>query len=190
MNKGLRSFLYAELTEAEVDGAASYGAPEKLAGAIEAKVTYDTNDAKVYVDDTLGETDSSITGGTIDLTIDDDDMTVFGPLLGMDEITTGEGVTAIKGYVTKVSDSPKNVGFGYIVMKQVKGQTKYVVRFFYKVKFKPFSSDAKTRGESTEFITPTVQGTFASLQNERSVYVSAPIDTAEEAVAHLKALFA
>lgn len=186
MNKGLRSFLYAELTEAEVDGTASYGEAKKLAGAIEAKVTYDTNDAKVYVDDTLGETDSSITGGTIDLTIDDDDMTIFGPLLGMEKITTGE----VEGYVTKVSDSPKNVGFGYIVMKQVKGQTKYVVRFFYKVKFKPFSSDAKTRGESTEFITPTVQGTFSSLQNERSVYVSAPLDTAEEAVTHLKAMFA
>ena len=40
------------------------------------------------------------------------------------------------------------------------GVRKYKVEFFPKVKFKPFIADSKTKGDSLEFTTPSVEGTI------------------------------
>lgn len=73
---GLKAFLHGELKDGK------YKAPSKLAGAIEFKENLNSNDAKLYADDVLQDSDSSVTGGDITLGIDDDDPAIFGPLLG------------------------------------------------------------------------------------------------------------
>ena len=49
---GLKSFLHGELKDGK------YTAPSKLAGAIEFKEHLNSNDAKLYADDVLQDSDS------------------------------------------------------------------------------------------------------------------------------------
>lgn len=152
---GLKSFKYAKLN----DDGKTYGTVKTLAGAIECKVTLDLSEATLYADDTLKEQVSLFKSGTLTAGIDDDDDTVFAELLGktVDEET---------GIVTSnVSDTPIYVGFGHIISKLVGGVRKYKVEFFPKMKFKPFIADSKTKGDSLEFTTPSVEATIFENDN-------------------------
>ena len=152
---GLKNFKYAKLNE---DGK-TYGEIKTLAGAIEGKVTLDLSEASLYADDTLKEQVSLFKSGTLTAGIDDDDDSIFAELLGktVDEQT---------GVVTSnTEDTPIYVGFGHIVSKIVNGEKKYKVEFFRKVKFKPFIPDSKTKGDSLEFTTPSVEATIFENDN-------------------------
>ena len=82
-NTGLSTFMHAKRDEKTGE----YAAPGKMAGAIEFKETLDRNDAKLYADNKRTK-DTSVTGGKLALTVDDDDETVFsdsGCYAGRDE---------------------------------------------------------------------------------------------------------
>ena len=152
---GLKNFKYAKLN---LDGQ-TYGTVKTLAGAIECKVTLDLTEASLYADDALKEQVSLFKSGTLTAGIDDDNDSVFAELLGktVDEQT---------GVVTSnTEDLPIYVGFGHIVSKIVNGEKKYKVKFFPKVKFKPFIPDSKTKGDSLEFTTPSVEATIFENDN-------------------------
>ena len=152
---GLKNFKYAKLNE---DGK-TYGEIKTLAGAIECKVTLNLSEASLYADDALKEQVSLFKSGTLTAGIDDDDDSVFAELLGktVDEQT---GVVA-----SNTEDLPIYVGFGHIVSKIISGVKKYKVKFFPKVKFKPFIPDSKTKGDSLEFTTPSVEATIFENDN-------------------------
>lgn len=155
---GLKSFLFGELDEETM----TYAEPSKLAGAIEFKESLTTNDAKLYADDVLQESDTSVSGGTVTLGIDDDDDTIFAPLLGktVQEVTIGE--EKVKVAVSNTGDLPKAVGFGYITSKT---KERYKVYFYPKIKFSPYSTDAKTKEDKLEYTTPSVEGTLFPLED-------------------------
>ena len=152
---GLKNFKYAKLNE---DGK-TYGEIKTLAGAIECKVTLDLSEASLYADDTLKEQVSLFKSGTLTAGIDDDDDSIFAELLG-------KTVDKQTGVVTSnTEDLPIYVGFGHIVSKIISGVKKYKVKFFPKVKFKPFIPDSKTKGDSLEFTTPSVEATIFENDN-------------------------
>ena len=175
---GLKNFKYAKLNE---DGK-TYGEIKTLAGAIESKVTLDLSEASLYADDTLKEQVSLFKSGTLTAGIDDDDDSVFAELLGktVDEQT---------GVVTSnTEDLPIYVGFGHIVSKIVNGEKKYKVEFFPKVKFKPFIPDSKTKGDSLEFTTPSVEATI--FENDNGDWEKHSVcDTESEANTLLESFF-
>ena len=175
---GLKSFKYAKLN----DDGSTYGEVKTLAGAIECKVTLDLSEASLYADDVLKEQISVFKNGTMTAGIDEDDDAVFAELLGktVDEET---------GVVTSnVGDMPIYVGFGHIVPKLIGGIKKYKVEFFPKVKFKPFISDSKTKGDSLEFTTPSVEATI--FENDKGDWEKHQIcDTETEANAALTGFF-
>lgn len=175
---GLKSFKYAKLNE---DGA-TYGTVKTLAGALECKVTLDLSEATLYSDDTLKEQVSLFKSGTLTAGIDDDDDTVFAELLGK----TVDNETGV--VTSNVDDEPIYVGFGHIVPKIVGGVKKYKVEFFPKIKFKPFIADSKTKGDSLEFTTPSVEATIFENDNgdweKHNVY-----DTESEANTALTGFF-
>ena len=175
---GLKNFKYAKLNE---DGK-TYGEIKTLAGAIECKVTLDLSEASLYADDTLKEQVSLFKSGTLTAGIDDDDDSVFAELLGktVDEQT---------GVVTSnTEDLPIYVGFGHIVSKIVNGEKKYKVEFFPKVKFKPFIPDSKTKGDSLEFTTPSVEATI--FENDNGDWEKHSVcDTESEANTLLESFF-
>ena len=65
---GLRNFLFGILTE-ESDGSATYGNAVKPAKAISCNVSINNNDASLYADDALAESDSAATTSPICATI-------------------------------------------------------------------------------------------------------------------------
>ena len=78
---GLNNFKFGVLTEAD-GGVVSYGAMQSLGKAVDANVSITNNSAVLYADDVIAESDNTFSTGTITLTIDDADDTVFAVLLG------------------------------------------------------------------------------------------------------------
>jgi hypothetical protein len=87
---GLKNFLFGILTEQE-DGTATYGVAQKPAKAISCQVDITNNDASLYADDSLAESDTSFQSGTVTLGIDDENDEMLAILL-CHTITDGETV--------------------------------------------------------------------------------------------------
>lgn len=176
---GLNNFRYGILTEAE-DGTASYNGAKTLRKAISCNVEVENNDATLYADDVLAESDKSFSSATVTAGIDDDDMQVLSDLLGH---TYSEET----GMVRKTDDVAPYVGFGRVITKVVDGAYKYKVEFLYKVKFAEPSQEEATKGDSVEFGTTELEGTASALANgEWSI--SKTFDTKAEAITHLEGL--
>lgn len=153
---GLNNFRYFILTEAQ-DGTPSYAAGKKPGKAVSCSVEIETSDASLYADDALAEYDGGFTGGTVTMTIDDDDIAILGELLGH-TVTDGE-------MVRTTEDAAPYVGLGRVVTKMVNGAYKYVIEFLSKVKFTEPSQDNETKGEDLDFGTTEIEGTIAALAN-------------------------
>lgn len=176
---GLRNFLFGILTE-ESDGTATYGNAVKPAKAVSCSVSVSNNDANLYADDALAESDKTFQSGTVSLGIDDEDTTVMAQLLGH-QITDGE---MVRGSY----DTAPYVGLGRIVTKMVNGVYKYKVEFLKKVKFAEPSQEEATKGENVEFGTSTLEGTVASLA-DGTWSVTKTFNTMDEAKAYLNSFF-
>ena len=175
---GLNNFRYGVLTENN-DGTYSYAGATKPAKAVECSVEITNNDARLYADDALAESDYTFSGGTATITIDDDDQTTMAALLGH---TVSDGAM-----VRRTDDVAPYVGFGRIVTKIVGGVYKYKVEFLMKVKFSEPSQDDTTKGENVEFSTTEIQGAVSALENgewSKSKTFSSKTD----AVAYLESL--
>ena len=175
---GLTNFRFATLTEA-ADGTPTYGGAKTPAKAVSCSVSVTNNDAKLFADDTLAESDTSFASGTVTMGIDEDDLATMAILLGH-TITDGE-------MVRSTTDTAPYVGLGRIVTKMVNGAYKYKVEFINKVKFSEPSQDNTTRGDSIEFGTTEIEGTISALANgEWSV--AKQFDNKAAAIAYLEEL--
>lgn len=143
---GLKRFRYSELDKDD-----NVIEPKSLGKAIDCKVSLELNSGELYGDDGLCESDYSFNKGTVTITVDDDDDTIIAPLLGHDISEDGE-------IVRKDTDIAPCIAFGRILTKIVGGVYKYKVEFLSKVKFKETMPDEKTRGESVEFTTVSIEG--------------------------------
>lgn len=176
---GLNNFRYGILTEA-TDGTASYGGAKTPGKAISCKVSIANNDAKLYGDDTLIESDTSFNNGNVTMGIDEDDNQTMADLLGH---TVGED-----GEITRnSSDVAPYVGLGRVITKMVNGAYKYKVEFLYKVKFSEPSQDNATKGDKVDFATIEIEGTVNALAN--GMWSKAKtFDTKQEAITYLEGL--
>lgn len=176
---GLRNFLFGILTEGS-DGTATYGEAQKPAKAISCSVSITNNEATLYADDSLAESDTSFQSGTVTLGIDDDNDIMLATLLGH-TITNGE-------IECNSSDAAPYVGLGRIITKMVGGVYKYKVEFLRKVKFSEPSQEDNTKGESLEFGTTEIEGTVATLADGRW-RAAKTFNTMPEAQAYLESFF-
>ena len=180
-NIGLTNIWFSELTEN--DGVATYEGATNLGKAVSCSVSITNNEAKLYGDDVLAESDTSFSNGSITLGVTDDDDSVFAPLLGH-AINNGE-------VVKKADDAAPYVGIGRIVTKMVSGVYKYKVEFLYKVKFSEPSRDENTKGESIEFATPSIEGIIATLDDNHGTWSKTKTFTSKsDALTYLKNLLA
>lgn len=175
---GLTNFRYGVLTEA-TDGTPTYGGPLTPGKAVSCTVDITNNDASLYADDALAESDTSFAGGSVTMGIDEADLTTMANLLGH---------TLTEGVMTRsVDDVAPYVGLGRIVTKMVSNVQKFKVEFLYKVKFSEPSQDNQTKGESVEFSTTEIQGTVAALANGKWS-VTQEFDTKAAALTYLESL--
>lgn len=154
---GLNNLKFGVLSE--VGDTVTYGAMQSLGKAVSANVSITSNSAVLYADDAIAETDNTFSAGTITLTVDDDGDTVFAPLLGH-EIDSDTGVM-----VRNKNDVAPYVGVGRIINKLKNGARLFKVEFLSKVKFSEPSQESNTHGETTEFGTPQIEGTIATLNS-------------------------
>lgn len=176
---GLKNFLFGILTE-ESDGTATYGTATKPGKAISCSVDISNNEATLYADDGLAESDTSFQSGTVTLGIDDEDLATMATLLGH-EITDGN-------MVRNATDTAPYVGLGRVITKMVGGVYKYKVEFLCKVKFAEPSQEDNTKGESLEFGTSEIEGTVSALANG-DWSIAQTFDTMAEAQTYLNSLF-
>lgn len=155
---GLTNLWYGLLTEAE-DGTPSYAGAKSFGKAVSAKVDVSTNDATLYADDVLAESDKSFQSAKVTLGVADDDMTIFAEILGHTVAESGGEM------VRSVDDAAPWVGLGRVVTKMVNGKYVYKGEFLYKVRFAEPSQEDNTKGESVDFSTPEIEGTAATLAN-------------------------
>ena len=128
----------------------------QLTRVIDEKFSPEFNSAELYADDSLAESDYSFKKGGLAITGADDDDERDAFLMGN---------TVEEGEVSKsIDDTAPEIGYGHIVTKIVNGVRKYKVEFFPRVKFTKITTDAKTRGESVEFGTTSVEATVYPLQ--------------------------
>lgn len=176
---GLNNFRYGILTEAE-DGTASYSGAKIPGKAISCNVEVETNDAELYADDVLAESDKTFNKATVTMGIDDDEMEIMAELLG-------HTFSEEKGMVRNANDMAPYVGFGRVITKIKNGVRKYKVEFLYKVKFAEPSQENTTKGESVEFGTVELEGTASTLANG-DWSDTQEFDTKAEAITYLEGL--
>lgn len=129
-----------------------------LTRVIDEKFSPEYNSAELYADDGLAEADYSFKKGGLAITIADDEDERDAFLMGN---------TVAEGEVTKnIDDNAPEFGYGHIITKMINKVRKYKVEFFPRVKFTKITTDAKTRGESVEFGTTSVEATVYPLQTD------------------------
>lgn len=147
---GLKNLRYSKLDEND-----NVTTPASFGKAVDCKVTIEKNNAELYADDGIAESDYSFKKGTIALTVDEDADEVFGAVLGH-EIKDGE-------MIRKADDVAPYVAIGRILTKIVGGVKSYKVEFLHKVKFNEPNAEENTKGESVEFGTSAIEGTIHAL---------------------------
>lgn len=175
---GLTNLWYGLLTEG-ADGTPSYGGAKSFGKAVSAKVDVSTNDASLYADDVLAESDSSFQSAKVTLGVADDDMTVFAEILGHKVAESGGEM------VRNADDAAPWIGLGRVVTKVKDGKRQYKGEFLYKVKFGEPSQEDETKGESVDFSTPEIEGSAAALANG-DWSAAQTFDTKDAAVAWVK----
>lgn len=158
---GLSTFLFAEFDEEK----GTYGEVKRLAGAISYKESLTKSTTKVYADNRAVISDSSVTGGTIGLEVDDDDPKVFAPLLGRKtkQINVEGGKEEV--YVGNRDDIPVPEGFGFVENERNEKGAYYTVNFYPKVTFSPYDKENSTKKGENEYKTPNVTGELYNIEN-------------------------
>lgn len=155
---GLKNIVYAPHTT-DTTTSQKYGTSVNIVGAIEMGFSPNIAEASLYADDVLSEYDAVFTDGTLTLGIANDDATVFAALLGEDtESVTVATSTTVSVKVSSVNDIPSSVGIGFIVPVSIQNAKKWKVFAFLDVTFKPYSQNARTKGSTLEYTTPSVEG--------------------------------
>ncbi len=178
---GLNNFRYGILTEG-VDGTPTYGGAKTPGKAVSCNVEVENNDASLFADDALAESDTSFAGGTVTMGIDRDDDTTMADLLGHTVDEQGE-------MVRNANDVAPYVGLGRVVTKMVDNVIKYKVEFLHKVKFSEPSQENNTKGDSVEFGTYEIEGAVAALASG-DWSKTKTFTTKAEAITYLEGLLA
>lgn len=148
---GLRNLVYAKLVDdpAYGTGTAIYEAPKPIAGAITANVNPNASNETLFADDGPYETAATIGQIALELNVADLPLEVQADLLGH---TLAGGVL-----IRKAGDVPPWVAIGF---KSLKSNGKYRYTWLAKGKFSLPEQNNETKGDSVNFQTPTIQGSF------------------------------
>ena len=155
---GLKYPVYAPLIESGTT--VSYGVGAVLAKAIQANVSVDSNDTALYADDAIAEIDKSFKSGKVTVGIDDFYDAAKVALLNYVEGATVDAATGAKELSVNAESSGNYVGYGFYG-KVIRNKISYFrAVWLKKVLFAEPSDENETRGESTAFKTPQLEGSI------------------------------
>lgn len=185
---GLKGFWVAKYAEAE--GKLTYTNGKKISKAVNVNESRTIDEAKLYADDGLDDVAYAIKEVSVEVTpngIEDIDLT---SLLGLsaESVTINNKPYTLTGLATNSEGS--EMGFAYYTTESISGVKKFKVTLNPRVKFKPSESkESKTKGESTEFTTPSYKGTCYRAVNETYYVLEDVFDTEAEAVEFIEEIF-
>lgn len=154
---GLKNIYAALLTEGET---VTYAAPRKIAHAVTANVTPNTESVPLYGDDRTVEMAEAL--GDIDIEIGITDLSVedYAFLLGKTVDSNG-------GITDSVDDIAPYVALGFEIPLSNGGKRLY---WYYKGKFSIPSSEHTTKQGTTAYQTPTIAGKFFAREDGKWRY--------------------
>ena len=153
---GLKYPVYAIATETA--NAINYANGAAIAKAIQANISIEVNDVKLYADDKVAEVDKTFRGGTITMGIDDLSDAAKIALLGYTE-GADLGETSGNNELSAGNTSePASVGIGFYGKRVKDGTNWWRAVWIKKVQFHEPADEHDTKGESVEFKTPTLEG--------------------------------
>ena len=140
--KGIRYAVFATRTEAESNGTVTvtYSGGKVLSPVAGYNGSMNKTDAKDYGDDHVVDTDKTVTGGTLAVELNEDNDDIYTMLLGHTKDTEGK-------IIYNADDEAPYVGSGAIG----KSGSKWVAKFYKKVKFAEPNDENSTKQESTTF---------------------------------------
>lgn len=129
-----------------------------LGRLIDAKIKEERNSTTLRADDIIAEKDNSFKGGTVNITVDDVTDEVYADV---------KGCTISEKEVTDNSgDITPEIGYGHIVTKIYKGVKSYKVEFLPRIQINKITADRKTKEESIEYNTVSIEATLMELEEE------------------------
>lgn len=147
---GLSQLVIAELiSDPEDGGKATYEAPERIPGAITANINPNSSNETLFADDGPYDTASTLGQIALEMNVADLPLHMQAKLFGH---TLENGVLIRKG-----ADTPPWVAVGF---RSLKSNGSYRYTWLAKGKFALNEQTNATRGDSVEFNTPTVSGSF------------------------------
>lgn len=168
---GLKNLYYA-IVSADTSSGVTYGAPVKIAGAINVDVNPTVNFSTLYGDDAPFASESSMSEISVSIETADLSLEDQAALLG----NTIDSTT--KELVQKASDTAPYVALMFESGKH-NGNTRYVK--LLKGKFAPTQETLQTRGESVEYNTPKLEGRFVAREYDGEWKRIADSDNTESA---------
>ena len=130
-----------------------------LGRLIDAKITEDRNNTTLRADDIIAEKDLSFKGGTVNITVDDVTDETYADLKGC---TMSEE----KEVTDNSEDIAPEIGYRHIVTKIYKGVKSYKVEFLPRIQITKITADRKTKGESLEYNTVSIEANLMELEEE------------------------
>lgn len=146
---GLRDVHYALLIDDPISGEAEYEDAVKVVGAITANINPNASSATLFYDDGPGDTAATMGEISLELNLADLPLDVQAIWLGH---TFENGILKRKG-----TDVPPWLAIGFRTLKS-NGAYRYM--WLCKGKFAIPEESYQTKGDSIEFSTPTITGSF------------------------------
>lgn len=153
---------------------------KEVADTIDVDIKINSNDAKLYADDQLVESDSTFKDGDVALQLADIDDEIKADWLGH---KYAEGET-----VYNKDDTAPYVGIGFYATRMVHNVKKYRAVAFLKTKFSEPSEKYSTKGDSISFQTPTINGKISTTK-DGDWKKEQTFEKESEAIAYLKEIF-
>ena len=157
---GMKHVVAAPIKTEVAGQAVTYDTGVEIGAAISATVTINRNTEGLYANDALKESDNSITGGTIDLNIDDISDDAAEKILGVKK-TAGESQTPTVFHET--GEAAPYVGLGYYRVRRLNGVESYRAYWYHKTQLSMANETANTKAGSITWQTPTLNGNIMAV---------------------------
>ena len=120
-------------------------------------------DVELRADDEVAETDKSIQDMGVSLNVDDLSLKVYADLLGHDYVAAVEGdgdstPSTPESVEIGTDDVAPYVGLAFYKRRRKNNVTTFTAIFLRKVQFSEPTENGNTKGGTTEFQTPTIEG--------------------------------
>lgn len=179
---GLSHFRYAIL-ESDNNGVATYGDVKTPGKAISCKVDVNNNDASLYADNALQESDTSFNNASITMGIDRNDLQMQADFLGhtIDE--------SKKEITYNANDVANYIGFGRVITAMIDGSVTYSAKIICKAKFSDASEEDETKSDKLDFKTYEYSGTASTLSNGKWKIEKQGFTTDTDAIKYIEDYF-